>query len=102
MVFPPETSLQSGDCVIERTNRLGQGPSRRTAPCKTIGREPFDTRFRFTSRPRSHSLLAKNVFGHGNGRHGLWPTSIERQVRNDFLELRLSKTVLLRSHQMAC
>src|SRR6266487_2821133 len=99
MVFPRETSLQPGDCVHDRTNKLGRASNGSMQP--TIGREPFDTRFHFTSCPRNHSLLAKNVLCHGKSRHGLWPTSIERKVRDDFLELCLSKTVVFRPHEMA-
>ncbi len=100
MVFPPATSFQPGDCAAcsNETTRLlavASNMARKKLGCM------FDTRFHCTSCPGSRSLLAKNAFGHGNGRHGLWPTSIERQMRYDFLELRLSKTVLLRSHQMA-
>src|SRR5712691_340401 len=53
-----------------------------------------------TSCTRSYSFLAKNVFCHGNGRHCLWPTSIERQVRNDFLELRFGEAIFFRLLQV--
>src|SRR2546430_10163427 len=60
----------------------------------------FDTRFHLTLCTRSHSFLAKNVFCHGNGRHCLWPTSIERQVSNDFLELRFGEAIFFRLLQV--
>src|SRR5437870_4614786 len=83
----------------ERTKRLGSWPSRRTFSPKKLG-PMFDTRFHFTSCTRSHSFLAKNVFCHGNGRHCLWPTSIERKVSNDFLELRFGEAIFFRLLQV--
>src|SRR5579862_4219608 len=45
-------------------------------------------------------LLVKNAFGDGNGRHGLWPTCIKREMGNHLFEFCLRQAIVFCSHQM--